>query len=123
MIKIGDIYRIPMDNSDGIKPKGSDTYRNKFIVIIGSDGNGYFGAVVTNTKDHHLIPIEFQYPLNHEGYACFVNCFKLYEVSSERLPQVLYRGNVSDEDLELIMDCVRTSPRISENTLKRYGLI
>ena len=67
MIQPGDVYRIRMDQRDGISPKGSDEYRNKYIIIIGHDGSGLYGVVATNTRDHHLVPMEFQYPVNLHG--------------------------------------------------------
>jgi hypothetical protein len=108
---------------DGIKPKGDDTHRNKYIIIIGYDGNILYGVVVTNTKNHHLIPDEFQYPLTHNGYKCFANCYKLHEVSPKRLTPDCYQGNISEDDHELIVECVKTSPLIPKKVLRKYGLI
>ena len=123
MICPGDVYRIKMYQDDEIKPKGSDTYREKYIIIIGYDGKHLYCAVATNTRDHHLIPIMFQYPLVHEGYKCFANCFRLYQVSSTRLNKVCYKGKISDNDLNLIVECVKTSPLIPEKVLKKFGLL
>ena len=123
MITLGDVYRIKMYQTDGIKPKGKDTFRYKYIIIIGYDGNNYYGVVSTNTRDHHLVPIEFQYPLKHDGYDCFVNCFKLHQVSSVRLTQDCFKGKVSNDDFELIVGCVKDSPRIPENVLKKFGIV
>ena len=123
MITLGDVYRIKMYQGDGIKPKGNDTFRFKYIVIIGYDGNDYYGAVSTNTRDHHLVPMEFQYPLKHDGYDCFVNCFKLHQVSAIRLTSDCYKGRISSDDYELIVGCAKNSPRIPENVLKKYGII
>jgi hypothetical protein len=120
MIQLGDIYRIKMYRSDGIAPKGEDVYRNKYIIIIGHDKNDFFGAVVTNTHDHHLVPIEFQYPLKLQGYNCYVNCFQLHQVSSKRLLQDCYKGKITDEDFEMIVGCIKTSPLIQEKLLKRF---
>ena len=123
MIKIGDFYRIKMDDKDGITPKGNDTHRYKYVIIIGHDKNTLYGAVVTNTKDHHLIPIEFQYPISLHEYKCYVNCHKLYEVSSERLKPDCFQGNISKDDYELIVGCVKTSQLISNKKLKKFGLL
>ena len=123
MMKLGDVYRIKMYPKDGIKPKESDTFRNKYIIIVGYDGNNFYGAVVTNTKDHPLIPIKFQYPLIHQGYKCFANCYKLYEVSPTRLTPDCQQGNISEEDYKLIIECIKTSPLIPEKILKKYGLL
>jgi len=123
MIRPGNVYRIKMYHSDGIKPKGTDTYRYKYIIIIGYDGYDFYGIVSTNTRDHHIIPIEFQYPLKHHGYNCFVNCYQLHQVSSARLTSDCYEGKISDDDFELIFECVKKSPLISEKVLKKFGII
>ena len=47
MITLGDVYRIKMNQNDGITPKGNDSYRYKYIIIIGYDGNNYYGAVTS----------------------------------------------------------------------------
>lgn len=36
-IKIGNVYRIKMDERNGIKPKAGDSSRNKFFIVIGFD--------------------------------------------------------------------------------------
>ena len=118
MIEIGAVYRIRMYPSDGITPE-----KPKFIIIVGYDNDGFYGAVVTNTNDHPLIPIEFQYPIRIKGYRCYVNCRKLYQISSSRLDERLYIGNISDEDIELIIRCVQDSDIISVNDLIRFGII
>jgi hypothetical protein len=123
MIQAGDVYRIRMDHADGIKPKGTDAYRYKYIIIVGYDGENCHAAVVTSTKDHHLVPIEFQYPLKLDGYDCFVNCFKLFNVSTARLTRDCHKGKISDEDFELIVGCVKDSPRIIPNELKKFRII
>jgi len=122
-MRTGDVYRIKMCQEDGISPKGYDTFRYKYIIIVGNNGNTLCGAVVTNTKDHPIIPVEFQYPLTHNGYKCFANCYKLHEIPSNKLTQDCYHGNISMNDCELIITCLKTSPVISKKKLKKFGLI
>lgn len=47
-VKIGDVYRIKMDNTNGITPKPGDDSRNKFFVVLGfdSEGNAYGGVII-----------------------------------------------------------------------------
>jgi len=123
MIALGDIYRIKMNQNDGITPKGNASYRYKFIIVIGYDGKKYYGAVSTNTRDHHLIPIRFQYPVKIDGYSCFVNCYKLHHVLSERLSSDCFMGRISNYDYELIIGCVKESPRIPVNELRKFGIV
>jgi hypothetical protein len=123
MIQTGDVYRIRMYPNDGITPRGTDTFRYKYIIILGYDGKKFYGTVATNTRDHHLVPIEFQYPLTHEGYKCFVNCYQLHQVSSKRLMPDCYKGKISDDDLDLITECIKTSPLMPEKVLKKFRFI
>jgi hypothetical protein len=123
MIQPGNVYRIRMYQSDGIIPKGADTYRYKYIIIVGHDGNNFYGIVSTNTRDHHLVPIEFQYPLKHNDYRCYVNCYQLHQVSSKRLLPDCYKGKIADDDFELIIESVKNSPLIHEKILKKFGII
>ena len=97
MIQIGDVYRIKMYHDDGIKPKGTDIYREKYIIIIGHDGINLYGAVATNTRDHHLVPITFQYPLNLSGYPAEE---KIY--SSIRLAAM--RDGIADYELLKLLE-------------------
>ena len=39
-IKIGHVYRMRMDESNGIKPKLGDSFRNKYFVVLGFDDEG-----------------------------------------------------------------------------------
>jgi len=123
MITIGDVYRIKMNQNDGITPKGNDSYRYKYIIIIGYDGNNYYGAVTTNTRDHHLVPIEFQYPIKLSGYNCFVNCYKLHQVSILRLTPDCFTGRISNDDFDLIIGCVKESPRIPVSELREFRIV
>ena len=123
MILPGEVYRIKMFQTDGIKPKGEDTYRYKYIIIVGHDGKSLYAIISTNTKDHHIVPIEFQYPLKHDEYNCFANCYQLHQVSSERLTPDCYKGKISEDDLDLIIRCIKNSPLIHEKLLKKFGIV
>ena len=71
----------------------------------------------------YLSDIEFQYPLKHDGYNCYVNCYQLHQVSSARLDKDFYKGKISEDDFELIVGCVKNSPLIQEKTLKKFGIV
>jgi hypothetical protein len=122
MIEQGDVFRIKMYPKDGITPKRTNSYRYKYMVIIGCDNENCYAALVTNTKDHRLVPVEFQYPLRHNGYNCFVNCFKMFYVSTNRLTRDCYDGKISNDDLELIIECVKSSHGIKPEDKMKYGI-
>ena len=35
-VKVGDVYRIKMDERNGIKPKAGDKSRNKYFIVLWS---------------------------------------------------------------------------------------
>lgn len=39
-IKVGDVYMLTLDGSNGITPKNGDNTRDKFFVVLGFDENG-----------------------------------------------------------------------------------
>lgn len=46
----GDVYRMRMDQRNGIVPKLGDSYRNKFFVVLGFDGDSVYGGVIINSE-------------------------------------------------------------------------
>lgn len=45
-VKVGMIYKMNLNETDSITPKGGLDYRPKFFIIIGSADYGYFVAYI-----------------------------------------------------------------------------
>jgi hypothetical protein len=58
MIQLGDIYRIKMYPIDGITPKKTDTYRYKYIIILGHDGKNFCRTVAITILNFFLPQIQ-----------------------------------------------------------------
>ena len=128
-MRIGDIYKIPMDEKDGITPKGGK-YRDKLIIILGVDSkNEYVGVVVANSNINLLWDdFNFQYELKHEKYKkglvkdSYVDCSILYSVDQNRIT-----GKELDTidlvDYEAIVNKIRKRPDITKRTLKNFNLL
>lgn len=132
-IEVGNIYRIRMDESNGITPKNQgDTYRDKYFVVLGfdSEGNIYGGIVINSQINRHLPPplASLQIPilrihysfLDHDSY---LDCASLKTVSPEKFQQWKYLGKLRDIDQTIVFDSVKNSPSISKADLKRFGIL
>lgn len=132
-IEVGNIYRIRMDESNGITPKKpGDTYRDKYFVVLGfdSEGNVYGGIVINSQINRHLPPpiAALQIPilrihysfLDHDSY---LDCASLKAVSPEKFRQWKYLGKLRDIDQTIVFDSVKNSPSISKADLKRFGIL
>jgi hypothetical protein len=116
---------VRLTREEGIETKEKE-FRDKFIVIIGMDANCYYGVLLINTRPG--IPETEQYELKPSAYRflhhnSFVNCSVIKRVTPDKIGSGTSRGRVLDDDLELIMDCVRASRVVSRKEKIRYGLI
>jgi hypothetical protein len=131
-VKIGDVYRIKMDNTNGITPKPGDEYRNKFFVVLGfdSEGNAY-GGVIINSQINKYVPQSIQdwhmpvkcskyHFLSHDS---FVDCSKLKNVSLDKFGEWEFKGQMDEEDIQLIIATVKDSPNETPKKLAMYGLL
>lgn len=130
-INIGDVFLIPMTKEEGITPKGYDEFRNKFFVVLGFDEEGYaYGGVIINSRINRNIPINIQelhMPIRCADYKflthnSFVDCSQLHIVRLEKLKIELYKGNMTEEHIRLIIGTVTESKTISKKTLQRFHL-
>lgn len=132
MIKIGDVFSIQMDESNGITPKDGYPTRRKFFVVLGFDNEGYvYGGVVINSHVNYNLPdniIDYQMPIKASKYSflrydSFVNCSKLKVATVEAISSSKLLGSIKSEDLNLIIGTVCESPNESKIQLRRFGLL
>lgn len=130
-IKVGNVYRIKMDERNGIKPKVGDNSRNKFFIILGfdSEGNVYGGVIINSCinpkipqsmKDWH-IPIKCsQY--SFLDYDSFVDCSKLKTANIDKFRYWEFLGAFSLEDVRLVIGALKSSPNETQERLVAFGL-
>ena len=130
-VKVGDVYRIKMDERNGIKPKAGDKSRNKYFIVLGfdSEGNAY-GVVIINSEINPNIPQSMKnchlhiecskYSfLDHDSY---VDCSKLKIANIEKFGKWQYLGFFSLEDVQLITTTIQGSPNETKEHLAMFGL-
>lgn len=130
-VKVGDVYRIKMDERNGIKPKAGDKSRNKYFIVLGfdSEGNAYGGVIINSEinpnipqsmKNCHLHIECSKYSfLDHDSY---VDCSKLKIANIEKFGKWQYLGFFSLEDVQLITTTIQGSPNETKEHLAMFGL-
>jgi hypothetical protein len=130
-VEVGNVFRISMDEADGITPKHGDSSRNKYFVVLGVDAsrNVYGGVVFNSSINQNLAQHikDYQMPVDHTKYdfitrKCFVDCSRLKTASLHKLLKGKYLGSIDEEDLSLIKNAVCSSPRESKMHLALFGL-
>lgn len=135
-INKGDVFKMRLTPKEGITPKNKgDNDRDKYFIIVGKTENGsLIGFVVINTNINTHISEELKdlhYPINASKYPFleknrFVCCAELKEITSEnfinRYEGEGRYGKLANDDLELIIGALRSSPLVTPKQLKRYGL-
>lgn len=129
---IGDVFVVNMDQSNGIIPKGMDSSRNKFFVVLGFDDDGnIYGGVIVNSRINPNLPqriADFHMPIKCKKYSflkydSFVDCLMLKTASLEKLAKSKLVGKIEEEDIDLIIGTVVNSPKEKRIRLKRFGLV
>lgn len=130
-IKIGNVYRINMNEQNGIKPKAGDSSRNKYFIVLGfdSEGNAY-GGVIINSRINQNIPQSMKdchLPIKCDKYKfldhdSFVDCSKLKTVDIAKFGKWQFLGIFSLEDVQLITATIKESPNETKEHLAMFGL-
>lgn len=129
---IGDVFLVNMNQADGVIPKGTDLSRDKFFVVLGFDDDGnVFGGVIVNSRINPRLPqriADFHMPIKCKKYSflkydSFVDCLMLKTASLEKLAKSKLVGKIDEEDIDLIIGTVISSPQEKRIRLKRFGLI
>ncbi len=130
-VSVGDVYRIEMNKSNGIIPKSGDSSRHKFFVILGFDidGNAYGGVIINSNINQNMPQTikDWQMPIRCSKYDflehdSFVDCSKLKCASIEKFGMWQFKGCIEQDDIELIVDTIKSSPNETTGHLALYGL-
>ena len=131
-IEKGNVYRIEMDESNGITPKHSgDTSRHKYFIVLGFDNAGnVYGGVIMNSEINKFMPpaiVQLQIPVQRVRYPflmheSYVNCAEIKEVNISKFSEWKYLGKIERIDFDIICEAVRKSPVVTKANLQRFGL-
>ena len=114
-IKIGDVYKITMTEANGIKPKGGDSSRDKYFIVLGFDSNGViYGGVIINSKINRNLPPHlkmYHMPIKQSKYPflrydSFVDCLQLKIAYPKKFNEWNYLGELDEYDINLILSLI-----------------
>lgn len=130
-IEVGNVYRIKMNEKNGIKPKPGDDSRNKYFVVLGFDSNGdaYGGVIINSEINNRISPSikDWQMPIKREKYNflkhnSFVDCSRLKCADIKKFGSWQFMGFIDSEDVEIIISTIKDSPNETKAHLAMYGL-
>ncbi len=134
-IKIGDVFRIRMDDSNGVTPKNGLDFRPKFFIVLGCAPDGtLYGGVVINKGINKNIPAEKQMlhmEIKRDRYTfltrdkSFINCSSVMQVSVSTILTWEYLGVAPSEDIPVIISTL-TDPSnrfIRRAKLRMLGIV
>lgn len=130
-VKKGDVFRITLNQANGIIPKPGDSSRDKYFVVLGfdNDGNVYGGVIFNSYINLKLPPFvqAMQYPIKKDAYDflshdSYIDCSSIKVVKKLKLLRSLYLGHLRKDDLDMLYDKVSTNSRISKIELRRFGI-
>ena len=127
-INKGDVFKMRLTPKEGIIPKNKgDNDRDKYFIVVGQTANNaLIGFVVINSNINTNISKELQdlhYPINISDYP-FLR--KNKEITADnfigRYEGEGRCGKLTNEDLELIIGALKSSPLVTTKQLKRFSL-
>lgn len=131
-VRLGDVYKIELSKADGIIPKNGYDTRDKFFVVLGFDEQGnVYGGILFNSKINQNLPTlikDYHMPISAKAYPflshdSFLNCTKIFSVTSTHLWKGEKLGTINTDDFDLIRSTVCGYPNAVPYELKRFGLI
>lgn len=135
-IKVGNVYRMKLGKEEKITPKNpQDDSRNKYFIIVGKDKAGNaLGFVLINTNINVNLPDsikDLHYPISPSKYPFletkrFVDCSELKIIYKDKFDSLFdsskEKGQIKEDDLELIISALQSSPKVIPKQLKTFGL-
>ena len=130
-VKKGDVFRITLNQANGITPKPGDSNRDKYFVVLGfdNDGNVYGGVIFNSYINLKLPPFvqAMQCPIQKDAYDflshdSYIDCSSIKVVKKLKLLRSLYLGHLREDDLDMLYDKISTNSRISKIELRRFGI-
>lgn len=132
----GDIFKMRLTPEEGITPKNAgEKDRDKYFIVVGKTESGsLIGFVVINSNVNANISQELQdlhYPITATKYPFleknrFVCCTELKEISSGNFVNRYVAGGcfgrLADDDMELVIGALKSSPLVTPKQLKKFYL-
>ena len=138
-VNLGDIYYIPLTQSDDVTSKGGYDHRYKYCFVVGFSEYGFYVVyfLMNSQPNSNYINtykrLSCQYPLSHNDYPNIIKPEKspsyldlghAKKIEKTRLLTTgKFQGSLTKSDYKNIFDWLRNSDQYSPKQKKRYGWI
>ena len=137
VVEEGDVYRMRLDDREGVVGKDGANSRNKYFVLIGNDSEGNaFGFFLIDTninpslpearKQKHIKLLSCNYDFL-EGTDRYVDCSDFKIIEKERLSALFSAkksiAKINKEDISIIKSEAISYRNANRKLLRRFGLI
>lgn len=133
----GSVFRMHLSAEEGVKDKKpGDNGRNKYFIVLGvSDTGSVIGFILINSCINENLPEsirELHYPLSSSNYSflsnnSFVDCSRIKEIKQDKFASMFslnsLKGTINEDDLDLIVEAVKSSEFVPPKQLKKFGLL
>ena len=129
--EIGQVLRMEMYESDGIRPKPGKNSKLKRFVILGQSKDSIIAALLINSRindnlkakigpyQHKIFSSDYDF-LDHDSY---IDGYSLRQFDLNRVTSnAEYLGRINDSDLQSGIDKVFESPDTKPYLLKKFSL-
>lgn len=129
-ISKGNVVYLPLSEEEGLHLTDGYDVRNKFVAIIGVLPDGtVVGSLLVNTKasaGNDKVD-QCQYPLKKEkydwlDYSSWLDCSRIVPIARSKVLSGRHCGKLSDEDFNLVIQCIKDTTLISNKIKKRFGI-
>lgn len=129
-ISKGSVVYLPLSEEEGLHITDGYDVRNKFVTIIGVLPDGtVIGSLLVNTKasaGNDKVD-QYQYPLKKEkydwlDYSSWLDCSRIVPIARSKVLSGRHCGKLSDEDFNLVIQCIKNTTLISNKIKKKYGI-
>lgn len=137
VVEEGDVYRMRLDDREGVVGKDGANSRNKYFVLIGNDSEGNaFGFFLIDTninpslpearKQKHIKLLSCNYDFL-EGTDRYVDCSDFKIIQKERFSALFSAkksiAKINKEDISIIKSEAISYRNANRKLLRRFGLI
>lgn len=131
-IKKGSVVYLTLTEDEGLVLNQGYDSRNKFITVLKELPDEYIiGSLLINSNPNlkNTLIGDCQYPLKSSDYPDFLehlswlDCSQVFRIPKVKVLRGGYCGELKNDDMDLIWECLRNTKTISRKDKIRYGIL
>lgn len=134
-IEVGNVYRIPLGENDGLKDCESNDFKIKYFIVVGVDRtNGiiYGGLLISSNPPYTFSSeiLDYQYSIKSKinpflKRDSWINCTQIFPAAKEKLTYSNFIGCLDNESTYYIIAAIldANNPVITNKERKKYNIV